>query len=126
LVLDDNVELLRLATLMLHRLECEVICAETSVEAVTHFTRLHDRGTPFDLVILDAQIPGGPGGVDTLKKLQAISPDVAAILSTGCVTEEVASAFASTGFRAFLPKPYEIGKLAEVLERCGVRKVGNL
>lgn len=63
---------------------------------------------PFDCVLLDLTVPGGMGGLETLAQLQKLTPDVAAIATTGYSTEPVRAEFHQLGFRAMLSKPFGV------------------
>jgi CheY-like chemotaxis protein len=74
-----------------------------------------DTEKPFDAVILDLTIPGGMGGLETIRRLREIDPRVNAAISSGYTTDPIATDFRSAGFKAFIAKPYAIKALEEVL-----------
>ena len=59
----------------------------------------------FRVVILDATVRGGLGGVETIERLRNIDPQVNAIICSGYSDEAALSEFLSYGFRGALPKP---------------------
>ena len=73
------------------------------------------KGGSFDAVILDLTVPGGIGGTQTLANLSKIDPDVKAIVSSGYYGDSIMSDYAAHGFKAVLPKPYDIKRLSQVL-----------
>lgn len=56
------------------------------------------------------------GGVETMKRLLEIDPEVKAIVSSGYSNDEAISNYESHGFSAVLPKPYAPDLLAEVVK----------
>ena len=70
---------------------------------------------PFDLVILDLTIRGGMGGMETLRELVGIDPDVRAVVSSGYSDNAVPANYREQGFRAFLKKPYDLKDLQGVV-----------
>ncbi len=78
------------------------------------------KGTTFDIVILDLTIPGGMGGKVTLEKLKYIDPSIKAIVSSGYSHDKVLAQLAQYeeyGFLDVLPKPYEINELKNLLQK---------
>jgi CheY-like chemotaxis protein len=69
------------------------------------------------VAILDMTIPGGPGGVEALKRLRAIVPDLLAVASTGYSADTVLAHPESHGFDDALPKPFTLANLDAVLSR---------
>jgi PAS domain S-box-containing protein len=115
LVMDDE-EMIRKITVKLVRAlghECEF--AEKGESAVAMFKAARDEGRPFDLVLLDLTIRGGMGGVETVRELLAIDPEVKAIVSTGYSDDAALSNYRSQGFRMFLKKPYNVEELRDVI-----------
>jgi DNA-binding NarL/FixJ family response regulator len=80
------------------------------------YERFMETGAPFDAVILDLTIPGGPGGLDTLKKLVGMDERVRAVVSSGYSSDPVMSDYREHGFAGVVAKPYNIEEMAAVLE----------
>jgi PAS domain S-box-containing protein len=111
LIMDDE-EIIREVTGNLLRAlghECEF--AEKGESAVAKFKAARDEGRPFDLVLLDLTIRGGMGGVETIRELLAIDPEVKAIVSSGYSDDAVLSDYQTWGFKMFLKKPYKLEEL---------------
>lgn len=66
-----------------------------------------ENNIPYDLVILDLVIPGCMGGVEILKQLREIAPDIKAVVSSGYSDEEVLGNYSDYGFNGIVPKPYK-------------------
>jgi CheY-like chemotaxis protein len=60
-------------------------------------------------------IPGGMGGMETLKRLQKIDPNVKAIVSSGHSLEAERSSYFLEGFKGIVEKPYNPAQFSKVL-----------
>ena len=100
---------------MLSRIGYDVDYAKDGSEALKKYKSARKDGKPFDSVIMDLTIPGGMGGAEALRKLKIIDPDVKAIVSSGYSSDPVMAKYEKYGFKAVLPKPYELKKLSSVL-----------
>lgn len=116
LVMDDEEMLLEVTSSMLNLFGYEVELAREGSEAVQRFKSAKDSGRSFDAVILDLTVRGGMGGKETIAKLLELDPSVKAILSSGYSDDPVLSSFKEYGFIGALRKPYQMGKLKEMLE----------
>lgn len=117
LVMDDENLILELADTLLRRLGYDVVQARDGKEAIELFREAHCSGEPFAAVIMDLTIPGGLGGKETIKRLQAIDPEVRAIVSSGYSNDPVMANYAEHGFAGVVIKPYQIADLARTLDR---------
>ena len=115
LVMDDKNEVLEAAGEMLSHIGYEVDFAKDGSEVLKKYKSARKCGKPFDSVIMDLTIPGGMGGEEALQKLRVIDPEVKAIVSSGYSSDPVMAKYKKYGFKAVLPKPYEVKKLSSVL-----------
>ena len=74
------------------------------------------------MVILDLTVPGGMGGLETIKELLKIDPDVKAIASSGYSSDLVMSRYGKYGFSGVLGKPYVIRELTRAVHKVLQRK----
>ena len=115
LVADDEVALRKLFTRMLEISHHEVLTASDGEEAVARY-REHWRD--IDAVILDINMPR-KDGLETLREMKEINPDVVAIVITGYSVEKTSGDFMEEGVRTFIQKPFEtsdvIGALRDAL-----------
>ncbi len=117
LVMDDE-ELVRdLAKEMLKNLGYQPAEAWDGQQAVHAYQRSAEEGTPFDAVILDLTVPGGIGGVEALKALRSLNPELKAIVSSGYSNDPVMAEFTTYGFNGVLVKPYSLAAMSEVLQQ---------
>ncbi len=113
LVVDDEDLVRELAREVLEEFGYRVIEApdgETALE-------LHaELGDDLDLVLLDLSMPGISGPA-TLERLLARAPRLPVVLWSGYSAEDDLPASVGAGARAFLEKPFELGKLVLTVQR---------
>ena len=115
LVMDDQ-ELVRNTVMtMLSRLGYEVDSAVDGSEAISKYSSAMNASKPYNAVILDLTIPNGMGGMETMKELQKIDPDVTAIVSSGYSNAPVMADYSMYGFAGVMMKPYSISQLSDLL-----------
>jgi two-component system, cell cycle sensor histidine kinase and response regulator CckA len=118
LLMEDEETLGKLAKKMLKRLGFEARTVKNGKDAIEAYEKKMDSDTPFEAVILDLTIKGGMGGESVLRKLREIDPHVRAILCSGYWDDPVMSDFDAYGFKAAIPKPYEMKDLKTALEKA--------
>jgi two-component system, cell cycle sensor histidine kinase and response regulator CckA len=95
------------------------ICGYSVVEARDGLEalRIHEQpDTWIDLVVLDIKMPG-MSGWDVLAELRRRSPRLPVILTSGYAQEDTPPADPATVPDAFLPKPYELAELTDLVRR---------
>ncbi len=115
LVMDDEGVIRDLAEVLLEKLGYTVFCVADGSAALTAYQKAMRAKNPFDAVILDITVPGGMGGIEAVELLQAIDPDVKAIVSSGYTTRNIMSVPERLGFKGVLTKPYNIQQLSAVV-----------
>ncbi|MEA3332058.1 MAG: ATP-binding protein [Pseudomonadota bacterium] len=118
LLLDDEEMIRETASRVLEHLGYEVEQVNEGKAALTAYRHSLEQNHPFELLIFDLTIPGGMGGIETLKKILVLNPKARAIVSSGYSNDPVMANFADYGFIDHIAKPYTVGKLSEVLIRC--------
>jgi PAS domain S-box-containing protein len=106
LIVDDEDVVRSVAVKVLSGLGYHVIDTADPVNALAIYK---DSWLSIDLVLVDMMMPH-MNGKDLFEKLREINPSVAAILMSGYDATD--TPFASTGFVAFIPKPYTLQELA--------------
>jgi PAS domain S-box-containing protein len=106
LIVDDEDIVRSVAVKVLSGLGYRVTDTADPVNALAIYK---DSWRSIDLVLVDMMMPH-MNGKDLFEKLREINPSVAAILMSGYDATE--TPFASTGFVAFIPKPYTLHELA--------------
>ncbi|GAB4247947.1 MULTISPECIES: PAS domain-containing sensor histidine kinase [Deferrisoma] len=126
LLMDDEEMILDAAADLLDMEGFEVETARDGDEAVALYREAFDRGRPFDVVILDLTVPGGKGGLETLRSLRDLDPEVRAIASSGYANDPVLARPEAYGFCATAPKPYRLSDLLGAVEAAlGANKKGR-
>jgi PAS domain S-box-containing protein len=117
LVMDDEEAVRRVVGLTLWGMGHEVELAEDGQRAVEVYKKAKSLGRHFDVVILDLTVRGGMGGQETIQVLLKLDPTVKAIAMSGHVHDPVILEPERHGFKGALPKPFDVGKLQEILSR---------
>ncbi|AFM26212.1 hybrid sensor histidine kinase/response regulator [Desulfomonile tiedjei] len=112
LFMDDDVLVRDIAVELLSSLGYEVTPACDGEEALELCKAAVAQGRLFDVAILDLTVPGAMGGEETAPKMLEIDSSLRIIASSGYANSMVMSDYASYGFTAILPKPYDAKKLA--------------
>ena len=115
LVMDDEAGLRETVQLALEQAGYEVALAAEGGTAIELYRSAQTAGRPFDAVLLDLTVRGGLGGRETMKALLQLDPAVKAVVMSGYAQEAVLRDYAQHGFRAALPKPFDIATLLRTL-----------
>jgi signal transduction histidine kinase/ActR/RegA family two-component response regulator len=113
LLVDDDKVVRKLAETVLQRLGFTVLSAASGHEAVDVFKKHRDS---IKCLLTDLSMPGMDGW-ETLKALRKIRPHLPAILSSGYDENQVMAGDHRERPQAFLPKPYTMANLKEVLRQ---------
>lgn len=115
LVMDDEPGVRQVASRILASHGHEVDVAANGDEAIAAYASALSTQRPYAAVILDLTVPGGLGGVETLKRLRELDPSVRAIVSTGYSADPVMADCRAYGFVGAVPKPYTASQIESVL-----------
>ena len=118
LVMDDEAMLRDLTKKMLHLLGHEAETVRDGNEAVEAYKKSLEASEPFDLVLLDLTVKGGPGGREAIRGLLKLNPDVKAVVFSGYADDPVMSNCEEYGFRASLAKPFLKRSLEDALRKA--------
>lgn len=121
LIVDDEVGMREGCRRALISHGFQVATAEHGAEGL-HKLR---EGPPFDLVLLDAMMPG-MSGLEVLRSIQEYDPDVVCIMITGYATVDLAAQTMKQGAQEFLPKPFTSDDLLTVVHRGMEERVRRL
>jgi two-component system cell cycle sensor histidine kinase/response regulator CckA len=117
LFMDDEAFIRNIAVTLLRRIDCEPTVVSDGADAVQAFANARAVGKPYDVVILDLTVPGGIGGAEAMAQIRAIDPSVRAIVSSGYSSNPVMANYQEYGFKAAVPKPYEVEELMRAVQR---------
>jgi CheY-like chemotaxis protein len=117
LILEDDAPIRRLMAATLRRAGHEVVETKDGRETIAVYSDAMERGERFHLLICDLTIENGMGGVETMRRLLQIDPDILSIVSSGYSDAPAMSSPAAFGFKAVLPKPYAPTELRACVHR---------
>ena len=117
LVMDDEEGVRKVLGLTLWGMGHTVELAGNGQEALEIYKKAKSLGRHFDVVFLDLTIREGMGGQETIQALLKIDPNLKAIAMSGYVDSPVILEPGRHGFKAALEKPFDAGKLQEILSR---------
>ncbi len=106
LLMDDEALVRDTVRRMLSLVGYEVTAVADGAEAEAAYQHASAENRPFDLTILDLTIRGGVSGLETLRRLRAIHPDSAVMLSSGYHDDGLVARAAALGSVGFIQKPY--------------------
>ena len=113
LLVDDEAQVLTVATRLLERLGFSVLAATNGRQALDVFGQ---HAEAIVCVLLDLTMPE-MDGEETFRELRRIRKDVCVLLASGYDEEEVARRFAGNGLAGFIAKPYQYVDLLEKLRQ---------
>jgi CheY-like chemotaxis protein len=113
--MDDEAPLRQLVTQFAKKAGCEAVTAGDGQAAMKCYDQSLMGGDPFDLIILDLTVPGGMGGLETLKKLREAGCRVPVIVSSGYSNDPVLADPEKYGFEGSLPKPFNLKAFKQAL-----------
>jgi CheY-like chemotaxis protein len=117
LVMDDEAMIRELADNILSHLGYEADFSAEGESALRKYEAALTAGRPYDAVILDLTIKGGMGGLETMRLLKSVDPEVKAIVSSGYSDDPVIADFHRYGFCEVVAKPYEMVEFSQKLHR---------
>ncbi len=113
LVADHDAGSLHEIETMLTDEDYRVLSVRDAFEAISIYARLW---AAIDLVILDFSMPGMSGDL-IFDELQAINPNVAAVVSGGYTHPDKLNQMLGRGLSGFLPKPFEQERFIRQIEQ---------
>jgi two-component system cell cycle sensor histidine kinase/response regulator CckA len=111
LVVDDETSLRTLLAAAFSRKGYRVATAATGLEAIEIVSDLSRR---LDAVLLDLNMPG-TNGVEVLKVIRAVRPNLPVLVLSGHITPEVRVEFQNLNQRDLLQKPYRLDEVGRRL-----------
>lgn len=118
LVAEDHDVNQALMEAMLTRLGHNLCIAEDGARAVAAVREASIAGKPFDLVLMDVQMPV-MGGLDAARALRGAGDEVPIVALTAHAYADDIAACLAAGMQAHLPKPVQFADLAAAVEHWG-------
>ena len=127
LVVDDDADICRSIVKKMEGTGVVTHYATDGAEAINAVHAAREKGTPYDLVILDWKMPG-QDGLETARRLREDAPGHPPILLfTAYDWAEIKEDALHAGIEHFLPKPFFLSSFKETLRRMGSEKgISNL
>jgi len=117
LVMDDEQGVREVLAQTLEAMGHSAEMADDGQKAIEVFRKAQNLGRPFDVALLDLTVREGMGGQETIQALLKIDPNVKAIAMSGYIDSPVILDPGRHGFKAAMEKPFDAGKLQEILSR---------
>ena len=111
LVVDDEPVLTRIAARVLRGARYTVHTAQNGADALQRYQRARD----FDLVLLDATMPG-ISGYEVLQEILRRDPQARVLVMSGYTGDMAPHQLLSAGARRFLPKPFAPQELLHAVQ----------
>ena len=121
LIVDDE-EGPRESLRMILKDRCSILTAQNPHEALEQLTR---QGIDVDLVALDIKL-GTQSGIEVLKVIKQMAPDVEVFLITGYPSIETAIEALKHGAYDYVLKPFDTEVVRDVVRRGVLRQSQNL
>ncbi|MBI4026932.1 MAG: response regulator [Verrucomicrobia bacterium] len=95
--------------------DCEVRTASSGNEAIEWLEKYPEA--KIDLVVSDYDMPPGPNGVQTLKRIRVMRPGIKAVLVSATIIDDLQRLAQENGFDSWLVKPFSSVALEELVHR---------
>ncbi len=116
LIIDDDEMVCKTIQKMLRKFGITADIEEDGFSAIEKYQKKLATENPYDLAIIDLTIPGSIGGKETMERLQALDPEITAIVSSGYSHNPIMANYADFGFKEVLVKPYNLGEIRQKLK----------
>ena len=110
LIMDDEDIVRETLKDMLEIMGCKVDEAENGDKVIEKVKIDH-----YDIIFLDLTVPGGKGGVETVKEILKIDPEAKVIACSGYSFEDTIPNYKDLGFKTFLKKPFTFMEVKNLL-----------
>jgi CheY-like chemotaxis protein len=118
LIMDDEDDVLMVASKMTKRLGYRVETAKNGAVAIKKFIQAgQNNNPPIAAILMDLTIRGGMGGMETVRRILEIDPSAKVIVSSGYSDDTTMANFKKYGFAGCIAKPYRVETLGEELAR---------
>jgi CheY-like chemotaxis protein len=116
LVMDDEGIVADIAQQMLVYLGYEATVAVDGEEAIKLYREAYEQENPYDLVIMDLNIPQGMGGMEAIKHVLEIDREAKVMVSSGYSSDPIMQEFRDYGFCGCIAKPFDLKGLQEAIQ----------
>lgn len=120
LLVDDELEFLELLRKRLAKRNVEVVAVDSGEEGIRAISEDN-----FDVVILDVKMPG-MNGIEALRKIKQIAPDIEVIILSGHADMEYVDQGLELGAYDYLVKPVAFNDLLSKISDAGSKRRGTV
>jgi DNA-binding NtrC family response regulator len=124
LLADDEEHVRFTLSLVLRRAGCRVTVVEDGTRALQTSLEAARKGTPFDLLVIDIQMPGLTG-VEVAKELSHLETGTPVLLITGYRDREIVKTLKSENRVVYAEKPFSPERLLDHVAVALKRGHGN-
>ena len=110
--MEDTFTSFKLRQAVLSQVNASVVHAKDGLQAIAHC-----RGDqPFDMVIMDIQMPG-MNGIEATREIKKICPDLPIIAATANTFDDEERACLKAGCSAYITKPLQFNRLLGLMQK---------
>lgn len=124
LLMDDEEIVREVAGDMLALIGFDVSFAMKSDELIKIYCDAAASGKPFDIVIMDVNIPEDGGAEKAITGLLAFNPAAKAVVSSGNPNDKLMTDFEEYGFAGVLNKPFKMSEITALMKKLNVGSGG--
>lgn len=117
LIFDDEQIIGDIACQMLDFFNCDAVHTTTAEETIDAYKSHYTEGKPFDAVIMDLNVPGGPGGKEAVKDVLAIDEKANVYVSSGDSSDSAMTSPEEFGFVGTICKPFDLQAIEEFTKK---------
>jgi DNA-binding NtrC family response regulator len=114
-VMDDQVMIRETVAAMLESLGYQAVCTQNGRDTLDFFRNATNAKAPIAGMLLDLTIPGGMGGVETVKEIRKFDKLLPVFVSSGHVDIPEMQDPGFYGFTAGICKPFRMAELEKML-----------
>lgn len=116
LIMDDEEMVCEIAGQIFDYLEYDVVTTKDGAEAIRVYQERFEQKNPFDMVVMDLNIPGGIGGKEAVKDILEIDSSAKVVVSSGYSNDPLMTNYSDYGFSGVLAKPFEVASVETLIK----------
>lgn len=117
LVMDDEEIVADIAKQMLEYMGYEVTVVEDGEKAIAEFRLSMEGDSPYNLIIMDLNIPNGMGGMEAIQHILKLDEHAKVLVSTGYSNDPIVDDYRKHGFSGCIAKPFDLQGLQDAVDR---------
>lgn len=118
MVVDDEPVVRAMTSAVLTAMGWNILNASSGEEAIAKLQHSLESSNKIDLVILDLILPCGMSGLEVVRALREVQPDLRILACSGFFGDEGGDTCISMGFNGALAKPFTAEDLSQAVYRC--------